>query len=269
MKHHQCTHSTLRQRTVAGIVVGLLLASVAAGCDSTAQLQRSLTQKTMEYEIHPTEYNLTDLAHSYGALLEAKLGDTVYPGYFAEYGVSLALLGKNSEANRMFNNEVLFYPNAARYVRQLKLQLVPEYLSDTVCDTSTIYVIELEPADDVVGKPMTAKDSIQQAKALQRQQREDAKRQKAEAKKAQAEERELIKSIRAKEKEQRDQERAEAKEAKEQAKKEAAKQKKAAEKEKARARKAAAKEKEEQREAAREQRSRERAEERQQQENDE
>lgn len=248
MNQHTHSRSPWRLRhALCGLFTGLLLLTVDSGCDSSAALQRTLTQKTIAYEIHPTEYNLTDLAHSYGELLEAQLGDTIYPGCFAEYGVALALLGKNSEANRMFNNEVFFYPNSARYVRQLKLQLVPEYISDTVSDTSTIYVIELEPEEVIEEKPMTAKDSIQQAKALQRQQREEAKRQQAEAKKAQAEERDLIKSIRAKEKEQRDLERANAKEAKEQAKKEAARQKKEAAKQREREKEEAAKAKAEQR----------------------
>ena len=234
MNQHTHSRSPWRLRhALCGLCTGLLLLTVASGCDSSAALQRTLTQKTIAYEIHPTEYNLTDLAHSYGELLEAQLGDTIYPGCFAEYGVALALLGKNSEANRMFNNEVFFYPNSARYVRQLKLQLVPEYISDTVSDTSTIYVIELEPEEVIEEKPMTAKDSIQQAKALQRQQREEAKRQQAEAKKAQAEERDL--------------ERANAKEAKEQAKKEAARQKKEAAKQREREKEEAAKAKAEQR----------------------
>lgn len=227
-------------------------------------MERGLMQRTMEYEKHPTEYNLTDLAHNYAELLEAQLGDTVQPGYFAEYGVALALLGKHSEANRMFNNEVLLYPNAQRYVRQLKLQLVPEYISDTVSDTSTLYIIEVEDttaADQLT--PLSSKDSLQQAKALQRKLRDDEKRRQAEAKQANAAERELVKSIRAKEKAERDRQRAEAKEAKEQAKKEAAQKKKEAAKQKERDKKAAEKAKAEQRkeqqrerEAAREQRER-------------
>lgn len=269
---HTLFHLKLRH-TVGFLCTGILLAAVVSGCNSTTALQRTLKQKAMEYEKHPTEYNLTDLAHSYAELLEAQLGDTVQPGCFAEYGVALAMLGKHSEANRMFNNEVLLYPNAQRYVRQLKLQLVPEYIADTVSDTSTLYIIEVE--DTVAATlpaTMSAKDSVQQAKALQRKLREEEKRRQAEAKQANAEERELVKSIREKEKAERDRQRAEAKEAKEQAKKAAAQQKKEAAKQKERdkkeAEKAKAAEREEQqreRAQAREQRAREKAEAREQQ----
>ena len=266
MKRHLFFRIATRLDDIHRLGLVVLLTTVVAGCGGTAGLQRGLMQRTMEYEKHPTEYNLTDLAHSYAELLENQLGDTVQPGYFAEYGVTLALLGKHSEANRMFNNEVLLYPNAQRYVRQLKLQLVPEYISDTVSDTSTLYIIELQ--DTIADtKTFSAKDSIQQAKALQRKLREEAKRQQAESKKANVEERDLVKSIRAKEKAQREEERAAAKEAKEQAKKEVAKLKKEAAKQKERDKKAAEKAKAEQRkeqqrarEAAREQRARERAE---------
>lgn len=236
----------------------LALAAATAGCNSTALMQRMVTQKAMEYEKHPTEYNLTDLAHCYGELLEAQRGDTVRPGWFADYGVALAMLGKHSEANRMLNNEVMLYPNAQRYVRQLKLQLVPEYLSDTVSDTSTIYIIDLQKTERE-STPLNAKDSAMQAKALQREMREQQKRQRAEAKQAAANERDLIKSIRAKEKEQRDQERSEAKTARENAKKEAAKAKERAQKEAAKEREALRKERQREREAAREKRNRERA----------
>lgn len=235
--------------TISHLIASVILLALIVGCDSTTALKRTIKQCAMEYEKHPTEYNLTALAHSYGLLLEAQIGDTVQPGCFAEYGVTLALLGKNSEANRMFNNEVMLYPNTARYVRQLKLQLVPEYLSDTVCDTSTLYIIDMIDQGDSEKKTISAKDSLQQAKAMQRQLREEAKRQKTEAKKAANEQREIIKSIRAKEKEQRDLERQKAQKAKEQAKKDAAKQKKAAAKAKAQAKKEAERTKAEQRKA--------------------
>lgn len=252
--------------------IGVVLLTLLTGCSSTESMQRVITQKTMEYEKHPTDYNLTDLAHTYGEMLEAQLGDTVQPGHFAEYGVALALLGKHSEANRMLNNEVMLYPNSARYVRQLKLQLVPEYLSDTVSDTSTLYIIEMVPSDSTEQGSTLVIDSAHQAKMQQQWQRERDKRQRIREKESANKERELIKSIRAKEKEQRDQERAAAKEAKEQAKAEAQKQKQEAAKQKERDKKQAAKEKEalrkeqkRMRDEAREQRARERAEARQKQ----
>lgn len=227
-RHHQGI-----QRSFGRLCAGLLLLAVTVGCDSTSELQRTLNKNAMEYEKHPTNYNLTALAHSYGELLNAQVGDTVRPGFFAEYGVALAQLGKNSEANRMFNNEVMLYPNSARYVRQLKLQLVPEYISDSVADTSTIYIIELDS-----DYPSTPELQGEQDATIDK---------------------ETMKILRAKEKEQRELNRAAAQKAKKKAKKEAEKQKKAAAKQKAKEKEALRKEQQRQREAAREQRARERA----------
>lgn len=236
-------HTTTARRLLILALVAIAAAGTT-GCSGSARMQRVMLQKGLEYETHPTDYNLTDLAHCYGEMLVAQKDDTIRPGFFADYGVALARLGKNSEANRMFNNEIMLYPNAARYVRQLKLQLVPEYLSDTISDTSTIYVIALDPKDDgsQVRETELASDSVKMAREQQRMQRERQKWERQQAQQAAAEEHDLMKSIRAREKEQRDQVRTAEKASKEEAKKEAAKAKKEAKKEAEKAKKEAKKE---------------------------
>lgn len=233
----------------------------------------SSTAMLLEYQTHPTNYNLADLAKSYANTIKYNSKrDTCQPGLYAEYGVALALLGKNSEANKMFNSEIAAFPNSARYVRQLKLALVPEYVSDTVTDTNTMFDIDLgEYADSAAKEEIAEPSSIErlQARELAKKEREAAKEQQMVAKEKAREERELMKSIREKEKIARDQQREAAKEQREaekerqqKLKKQQAKERKAAKKEQERlkeqqkaereaAREAAKIEKERQREALR------------------
>lgn len=178
----------------------------------------------LEYQNHPTQYNLADLSKSYASAIKiCQKRDSIRPGLYSEYAVTLALLGKNSEANKMFNNEVAYFPNSARYVRQLKLLLVPEYVSDTISDTSTVIDINLDDyreTDSSGIDPDQTKEAKENAKHEAKRQRELIKAQREAEKNAATQERELIKSIREKEKIQRKLEREAAKDSIETAKKE-------------------------------------------------
>ena len=205
-----------------------------AGSRETANITRSV----MEYGKHSTKSNLLDLTKDDAQLIDQQQkSNAVQPGVYADYGVALALMGKNSEANRMFNREEAMFPNSKRYVRQLKLQLVPEYISDTVCDTSTVFVelsdVEVEPKAVVPLSP-------EEEKALKKQQREAAKQKAAQDKKEAQKLKKQMQKEKEKEKKVKEKE-------KKQAKKAAEKQKKEAKKDKDRQRKEAQKQKEQQR----------------------
>ena len=220
----------------ASAVVILL---IVCACDGSQYLSECSTT-LLEYQKHPTQYNLADLSKKYASCIKLNMKrDTLQPGLFADYGVCLALLGKNSEANKMFNNEIAYFPNSARYVRQLKLQLVPEYVADTTADTSTMFDVNLDEfQNDADNNPSSIGADEDGGKIISKEEakrmREEAKAQRAAEKEEAAKERELIKSIREKEKAFHAEQREAARDSAEQAKAELQKAKEKQKEEKAR-----------------------------------
>lgn len=166
----------------------------------------------LEYQRHPTKVNLMALSQAYSTTLNAnRERGEVQPGLYADYGVTLALMGRNSEANIMFNNEIALYPNASFYVNYLKLQLTPEYVSDTstwvnMQTLDTLYAPlkqmqdsvkaqqakEAELNIDLIDDPSDRQAAIEAKKAKQKQ-RDEERRQREKAKKQQEKEKQELK----------------------------------------------------------------------------
>lgn len=91
----------------------------------------------LDYHDSPTYGNLKQLAEAYAVTINsAYQADTIHPGLLADYGVTLAMLGEEEEANRMFNREIKAFPQSAPYVNELKRRLTPDFVNDTSTGTS-------------------------------------------------------------------------------------------------------------------------------------
>lgn len=146
-----------------------LLIAVAAGsltvaCSGEGSLVE-VPATLMRYQHHPTEARLLALAKSYAEAINRNLEQqTPCPGQYADYGVALARLGRNTEANIMFNNEKMLFPNSSQYVDFLKQTLTPNQAADNRTDTTRI---DVEALDSI---PITY---TPEEEALRRQQAED------------------------------------------------------------------------------------------------
>ena len=145
-------------------VLCVLAAGLAAACSGEGTLVE-VPATLMRYQHHPTEARLLALAKSYAEAINRNLEQqTPCPGQYADYGVALARLGQNTQANIMFNNERLLFPNNSQYVDFLKQTLTPALAADTRTDTTRIDVDAL----DSIRITYTPEEE-----ALRRQQAED------------------------------------------------------------------------------------------------
>ena len=145
-------------------VLCVLAAGLAAACSGEGTLVE-VPATLMRYQHHPTEARLLALAKSYAEAINRNLEQqTPCPGQYADYGVALARLGQNTQANIMFNNERLLFPNNSQYVDFLKQTLTPAQAADTHTDTTRIDVDAL----DSIRITYTPEEE-----ALRRQQAED------------------------------------------------------------------------------------------------
>ena len=145
-------------------VLCLLAAGLVAACSGEGSLVE-VPATLMRYQHHPTEARLLALAKSYAEAINRNLEQqTPCPGQYADYGVALARLGQNTQANIMFNNEKMLFPNSSQYVDFLKQSLTPNQAADMRTDTTRINV---EALDSI---PITY---TPEEEALRRQQAED------------------------------------------------------------------------------------------------
>lgn len=238
------------KRTIIALLAATLLCSA---CYNEGQLMEN-PAPLMQYQSKPTEARLLAVAKGYAQAINSNLEkQTPHPGLYAEYGVTLAKLGCLQQANTMFNNERLLFPNSTTYIDILKQTLVPTLAAVTLCDTSRIDTASLDtirisytpeeialqnqinndPEYQRMLKQQMKEEREQQALAKKEAQKEKAKQKKAEQKakakqkKADQKAKEQAKKAALKE---REKEKAAAEKAKQQAKKDAAKAKEQAKK---------------------------------------
>ena len=89
--------------------------------------------EVLDYQTNSTYGSLHRLATAYGeALNQSIAADTLHPGMYAEYGITLALMGHTGVACRMLNAEVKAFPESRGLVNRIKQRLMPEMLVDTM-----------------------------------------------------------------------------------------------------------------------------------------
>lgn len=103
--------------------------------------------EVLSYQTTPTYGGLHALAMAYGkSLNDAFYADTLHPGMYAEYGVTLALMGHKGTACRMLNAEMKAFPESRGMVNRIKQRLMPDMLADTLAspfgDTANLAQLE-------------------------------------------------------------------------------------------------------------------------------
>ena len=174
------------------ILVSLLVALLASACYNEGQLVVNPAPLT-QYMFQPTESKLRDVAKAYAEAINYNLEKgTLHPGLYADYGVALARLGCIEQANVMFNNEKVFFPNSTAYVDYLISVLTPGMKAVSHIDTSHINIktldtikVTLTPEEEAFQRQL---DNDPEYQRLLKQQMKEEKEQKAlETKKAKAE----------------------------------------------------------------------------------
>ncbi len=117
----------------------------------------------MSYQHKPTEAKLLAVAKAYAEAINRNLKEQApYPGQYADYGVALARLGCLEQANIMFNNEKMLFPNSSPYVDQLKQALTPNQRGDNRVDTSAI---DLRTLDTITVHYTPEEEALRQQQA--------------------------------------------------------------------------------------------------------
>ncbi len=112
-------------------IVALAAVLMVAAC--SGEYKGVPRAEVLDYQSRPTYGGLYKLAMAYAQNLnQAVRSDTLHPGMYAEYGVTLALMGHKAAANRMLNAEAKAFPESARMVRRIKSRLLPEFVDDTL-----------------------------------------------------------------------------------------------------------------------------------------
>ena len=88
-------------------------------------------EEVLSYQTFGTYGGLYILATAYADAINAAVKeDTLHPGMYADYGVTLALMGHKEAACRMLNAEMKAFPESRGMVTRIKRQMMPEMLAD-------------------------------------------------------------------------------------------------------------------------------------------
>ena len=95
-----------------------------SGCSGSYIGQPS--EAMLRYQTTPTYGSLYELAEAYAQSINASVAaDTIHPGMYADYGMTLALMGHNEEACRMMNAEAAAFPQSRGMVQRICGPVLP------------------------------------------------------------------------------------------------------------------------------------------------
>ena len=131
--------------------ITLLATLLLAAC--SGQYKGMPRVELLAYQSHATYGEFHSLAVAYAEAINAAVKeDTLHPGMYADYGVTLALMGHRDAACRMLNAEVATFPESRGMMRRLKQRLLPDMLDDTLApirDTANLNQLRLWAYDSV------------------------------------------------------------------------------------------------------------------------
>ena len=120
----------------------IISALLLAGC--SGEYKGLPSAEMLAYQTYGTYGALHALATAQAqAINDAARADTLHPGLYADYGVSLALMDRKGPACRMLNSEMKAFPESRPMVMRLKELLMPEMVSDTFCGTRDTVNLDL------------------------------------------------------------------------------------------------------------------------------
>ena len=111
----------------------ILIAAAALASACAGQFKGMPRAEVLRYQTGATYGDLHALAVAYAEAINAAVDeDTLHPGMYADYGVALALMGRDGMACRMFNAEMRAFPESRGMVTRLKQRMIPELMGDTL-----------------------------------------------------------------------------------------------------------------------------------------
>ena len=137
----------------------VLAALLMAAC--SGQYKGMPRVELLAYQTHATYGELHSLAVAYAEAINAAVKeDTLHPGMYADYGVTLAMMGHRDAACRMLNAEVATFPESRGMVRRLKQRLMPDMMGDSLApirDTADIAQLKRWAYDSIAAlQPLEA-----------------------------------------------------------------------------------------------------------------
>ena len=106
------------------IIYIAMVALLLAGCSGRYIGQPR--EQVLAYQTEPTYGSLYALASAYADNINAAVAaDTLHPGMYADYGITLAMMGHNDEACRMMATEVKAFPQSLGMMRRIASSLLP------------------------------------------------------------------------------------------------------------------------------------------------
>ena len=128
MKHNKHINERLALR-LGLLVFSFCFLFVLTAC--SGQYKGIPREEVLAYHTHATYGELHALATAYADAINAAVKeDTLHPGLYADYGVTLALMGHREAACRMLNAEMKTFPESRGIVTRIKQQLMPELMGD-------------------------------------------------------------------------------------------------------------------------------------------
>lgn len=139
------THTMVKGLTCGCLLVfGFYLLLSITGC--SGRYVGTPRAAMLDYQTKSTYGSLYSLSLAHAESLNAAVkADTLHPGMYAEYGITLALMGHQGEACRMLNAEAKAFPESRHMVRRIKQRLMPDMVADTLCGThDTANMLQLQ-----------------------------------------------------------------------------------------------------------------------------
>ena len=135
------------------MAVVMALTFIVTGC--SGQYKGMPRAEVLTYQTHATYGQLHALSVAYAECINAAVKeDTLHPGMYADYGVSLALMGHRDAACRMLNAEMRAFPESRGMVQRIKQRLLPDMVGDTLAplgDTADIALLQSWAYDSLSG----------------------------------------------------------------------------------------------------------------------
>lgn len=125
-------------------IIFIVTAALLAAC--SGQYKGMPRAEVLSYQTNSTYGGLHALAVAYAESINAAVKeDTLHPGMYSDYAVTLALMGHRQEACRMFNAEIRAFPESRGLVQRIKSRMIPEMMGDTLAplrDTADLVLLQ-------------------------------------------------------------------------------------------------------------------------------
>ena len=130
----------MRKKSNSLLPVAMVVLAFVTGC--SGQYKGMPREAVLAYQTNATYGELHTLAVAYAESINSAIKeDTLHPGMYADYAVTLAMMGHRGTACRMFNAEMVAFPESRGMVRRIKQHMLPDMMDDTLAplrDTANI-----------------------------------------------------------------------------------------------------------------------------------